>query len=910
MKGMILTLIPWLVELHPEQEIFTGGSKHQARVVLSNIRREMAHQPKRFKVEPKVLREESKKDGGLINRVKFRSEKTRGGKGYIHLPYKSINDRRFYEQHRRFRMTPSDTSDRPPRECYLKTPKRVELDKVFLAEKDYLLATVVKLKGHTRGNLVLNQVLDSIDQTLTEYEDNLTSIEQVHGFLLKHNQIAAAWAQISRCKENIDIEALIPEQVEGLRGALESEPNLLSYCGIHRSIMILVLAVLHPQLNSDDIQWLCRVARPWNLLQLGFTEKYQKGHITGLSQYDAPALWEDLAECASIRAALPERRESGVRFGVRFKLRKSPYDWIVIEDLDSEGRLLAGLFKKRDLDDIDDEIAWSESRLDVVRSNSLEIDATQIVKYLFQKGVMKDAEWFAYRWDERASKWTTEGILVCIKRGASSQVGLRGFAIHSGNADSVEELGTANELREFISRARDELARIKPQLEGVKHVRILLGVEGSDFKVDFIDSATKEVIHSIRIVSPVDLVRLLRWPLDEGRALGLRSGDRVTWDPLDHEDIDYGPLADLRTLVRTSKVDATTFDVPATLMALPFRIEVLHDDDLCPMMKDLGEKHGSCWRIRHSGVWPEHLVPGGGLDRGFSDKEVYDVLGLQGELGAQLRPDWKFVHGRDPCERIVYNTSKTLLKLLREKYDLDEPQFYSPERYRACKSRKWRVFLRVKDEEVLWEIRPTVEVTKSDVKNGVLEVDRECSIDEIVEAAMESLSKNVAPDDLADSTELRVRLERVLRTIHAPEEVDPIEKDLIDQEMRLVNEVLQSEDILDLTPSNWWLQVDDFKLLIEFYLDQKRNSEGIDYLERALKFIDDENISLMEKEKQIELLELKGKLYKGMEHHREMIGALSELVSIGETILRPNSKTEEIISRARKDLTLSESSND
>ena len=81
-------------------------------------------------------------------------------------------------------------------------------------------------------------------------------------------------------------------------------------------------------------------------------------------------------------------------------------------------------------------------------------------------------------------------------------------------------------------------------------------------------------------------------------------------------------------------------------------------------------------------------------------------------------------------------------------------------------------------------------------------------------------------------------------------------------------------------------------------------------LNRALKYIRSENISLMVKERHIELLELKSRLYDGMGKRLEMIEALSELIGIGETIPRPHSKTEEVISRARETLTLYDSSDD
>ncbi len=660
--------------------------------------------------------------------------------------------------------------------------------------------------------------------------------------------------------------------------------------------MILWLVMQHPQLNDDDIQWFSELVRPWTLLQLGFTEKYPKGHITGHSEYDVLTFWNDIVERGRVRTLLPKQSDSRVRFGVGLRLQNAPYDWIVLEDTTSSRRPLSGLFKRDAHENADDQIAWSVSRLDVVHSMCSDIDTQQYTKYMF---LNFDKGWFTYQWSEYSQSWSKKGILVTISRGRSADIGLRGISFQSVLGSPIDqELVEDYNFDELVSQTKEELDRIKRHIQGIRHVRLSLGVEGSKYRVDFIDPASNEIIHTITIVASVDLVRLIRWPLEKGRGLNLRSGDRVTWNPLSHDDIDYGALTEFRPLVRTSKTDATTFTAPITLEGLSFKIEVIHDDLLCPVIDGSSKKHDACWRLRYSGVWPENLFPKGGIHRGFTDEEVYDILSIHGTIGKDLTPDWKFVHGFSYGEKLVFNTSAIMRELISEKTGISKPQPYPPKHYRAFRKMKWRVSLRVEEWKIIWETESTFKSRDIEGDSGEIDIETDISLDDMVEKALFNIIKHVPDERLADVAGVKSRLGMILGSYYSSSDGESYDPEHIQKEVTMMETVDKAEDALTQSPSHVFVHQHRFITLALFYYEQGRFSEGIDTLDRVLRYFEDTDISFHTKEIKIEVLELKSRLLKEMGMRNEMRNILQHILTIGESIPVPSPKIKIILSSA------------
>ena len=72
----------------------------------------------------------------------------------------------------------------------------------------------------------------------------------------------------------------------------------------------------------------------------------------------------------------------------------------------------------------------------------------------------------------------------------------------------------------------------------------------------------------------------------------------------------------------------------------------------------------------------------------------------------------------------------------------------------------------------------------------------------------------------------------------------------------------------------------------------------LDTLDRVIKYYDDTDTSVPTKERKIEVLEMKSRLLKEMGRNDEMRTILQQILTIGESIIDPSSKTKKTLSYA------------
>ncbi len=106
MEILAFSLIPWIVELWPKLKLDTG---HGNRTVKQRYEEETSRyliEQGHISLESRELKGKPAKEPTLLQRVRFRPEQTRGGKGFHPVTLNIINSQRLYRRSRRLRAKP------------------------------------------------------------------------------------------------------------------------------------------------------------------------------------------------------------------------------------------------------------------------------------------------------------------------------------------------------------------------------------------------------------------------------------------------------------------------------------------------------------------------------------------------------------------------------------------------------------------------------------------------------------------------------------------------------------------------------------------------------------------------------------------------------------------------------------
>ncbi|MHA2261666.1 MAG: hypothetical protein ACXAEN_04680 [Candidatus Thorarchaeota archaeon] len=913
MRALALTLVPWLVDLWPKRIVGTlGKERFTARQALAWIRSKLEKTPSEITLAEVTLKAGTTPEPGILERIGYYHFGGRGARSHQPFALSSINDSRTYRSARRLKTRIPETSRRPPRECYLLTPKNIEVDAdiVLKVESKRLRETVVILQRElhewsTSGNTKsIRSLLDELEKVVFETDEELVVLKSISSTLSTNELTSETWRTLVNAREEIDFQQLSIDQQEYLRSGLLSYDDLWIYCGSHLVLMLIVLAVKHPDLNDDGVRFLWDVVRPWPMLQLGFEQRYPDGHKTGSSAISLETIWNDLKKKALTHASFTRFRRNNIRFGIELATKGSEYKWVVMESLGQEDRIDAGLFGIGAEAEDDEQFKWSVSRLDVVREAAANPENNQpIMKYLIRKSGLSSSEWEVWIWDRRRSRWMWEGFLEVVTRRAQSISGLRGFSIlprPSKGKPMPEEAFPET----FEVEAIAKLANIKRSLENVRHVKLSLSMSGQTCYVQFKDSMSNEILGRLAITTSVDLLRLLRWPITEGRPLRLDTGQHVTWDPLEHEDsdIDYGGQRDLRPLVRSRKEDALDYTVPPILKDLPMKVQVVHDPDLCPMASGSGKKHEACWKLRVSGAWMGE-VPEGGFDGGFTDKEVYEILGEKGTIGKMVQPEWFFVRGRSAHERIVFDTSHWMRELLAEKLGTRPGRVWKPEMYLAVMKRKWVSSFKASEEKLHWFLKPVPYVERTEPITGVTELDSSMAFDDMIDKTCEDISEHFPLESLANFKWIRKELSVILADVFGVKALGLSEEAVehMREEVQLLGHVGKTRAELVIAPQNAAMSTQDFQLLVAFYMKHNQHQEALDFLDEirdALRVVP--HLSFDGRHKLIEVLVVKAENLLAIGKKEDARSTIDELLEIGENLSLHWPEAEETLKKAKR----------
>ena len=385
-------------------------------------------------------------------------------------------------------------------------------------------------------------------------------------------------------------------------------------------------------------------------------------------------------------SSLTERKwrtdHSDIRFGFMIPSEDLGYEWRTVVNPSSNSPLSIGLFKvdeKQNKTGLD----WSVSRLDIVSRMGQEIERfdDRVMEFLFRRNpnfnkddTPNESEWFAWSRTEGESDWIPAGYHDHVLRSTNSKISLRAFGLLVNNDKSnvlVPKVEFPVGLKKVIHQT---IARTSRQLCDVTHANLKLGMKGNECIIQFLNSQTGQILHSLSIRNTADIIRFLRYPMIEGKPMRLRNNLIVTWDPF-HDfshpspDIDFGvdfkfleplliSLIAKEGMVLSPVISDTAFEHRV------LQLTIQHYPTQCPIVAKTGRAHASCWGVNP--LPEEQLLNLVDTEHYLKDIEVLEGVQKLAQSMDNRRITIMFDHGSDEDDRLIFNESEVMRELSRE----------------------------------------------------------------------------------------------------------------------------------------------------------------------------------------------------------------------------------------------------
>lgn len=371
---------------------------------------------------------------------------------------------------------------------------------------------------------------------------------------------------------------------------------------------------------------------------------------------------------------------SDIRFGLILSSEDLGYEWRTVVDPNSSSSIKTGLFR---INENKTSLDWSVSRLDIISKMSRNLDRFEdkITEFMFKRDPEYDMsetserpQWLAWSRTEGEPDWTRIGFNDHVLRSSTSKVSLRAFGMgtnHGIASVPVPDVDFPDGLKETIKQT---IVRTSRQLKDVKHTNLELETSGNECIIRFMDPQIGKTAHLLRMKNTADIIRLLRYPMTDGKPLRLRNDLHVTWDPF-HDfshpspDIDFGEdfkfLEPLLISLTTREGMLLSPDVLETAFEhRALQITIRHYPTQCPLVAGSRLDHDSCWGMDpptekqfQDLVDSEHFL---------TDEEVLEAVRRVAQSAGNRRIRIVFDHGSDEDDRLVFNESEVMRELSRE----------------------------------------------------------------------------------------------------------------------------------------------------------------------------------------------------------------------------------------------------
>ena len=504
------------------------------------------------------------------------------------------------------------------------------------------------------------EFLDSLNDAIETIEAPTSETHLISRFLKTHPLSSDLWESLLWTREGTLLEGVGPRSRRLLGTALSQDSRVVSDTGTYLVLLLLAVTKINPSLGQRGIRVLWEDVKSWYLMQLEL-------RISRRIRFNVRSIWSRL--CRRAEYLLSDKSHSSVAARGKVMIDEASDGlndfWLVVEDPYNTDRLLSGVWRGMNPFSLDEKMHWGLVRHDDIAAS---VAACRDPSDEFEVMIVHDGS-DNYLWMREEIEWQLLGRVELVRRGGQL-TDIRGMRI-TGLSDGDMEYPTA------LDNNQDELGvRIQRKLEMVEErakkripVKIALVVDKNEFVISLIED--DELIEEVRTMHTAVLLHFLRGPL-----VGYAQSPEFevykefyTWNP--YEDIDYGELEVVRPYVERRKplfglhssLPANAVDF-SSLKIEDLRIEVVHDESVCPIALGESLSHDSCWRVRASEASNRMVTEN--LNRVMTDLDIFRLYSAGEIILGNTRYQLQIEFSPDPVTRdgVVFRESGRIAWLL------------------------------------------------------------------------------------------------------------------------------------------------------------------------------------------------------------------------------------------------------
>jgi hypothetical protein len=478
----------------------------------------------------------------------------------------------------------------------------------------------------------------SLRDVMKDIDCKTSEVDQIERFLETHPTSSDLWESLRWSSQRHLLSGLNPRARGRLEARLHQDPLLLQHTGNYLILLLLGVFQIHPSLGYNDVRNLWENLKPWHLMQLGLKSRRP-------TWFNVDMLWMHLLR--KTNSLVQDVRSSSTIVKGQILVVEAPENsndyWLFLEDFSNPDRLLCGVWRGLNPFVHSERMYWC-----LVRHDDIAESAAKCGNPLERFDVvvrMEGNQSELWLHDEGAMEPIGRLNLVRRYRGL---IDIRGIKVSSpieiNSSVPVDQDDYAQKLASHIATKLDQISK---RAEKRIHVEIRLDVEGTDFVIQLMEEDT--LIEEIRVKQTSRLIQFLRGPLIGARGESDYAiyNEFYTWNPYSDR-----PYTHFKYNLPSSASEFSSLETRSV------RLQVKHDESLCPIADGDAKEHGLCWRIK-SDIDQLRMT--------LSDNEILRILAA-GEIvmdGIRYLVNMDFEPDLTTREGVVFRESRSIAWFFR-----------------------------------------------------------------------------------------------------------------------------------------------------------------------------------------------------------------------------------------------------
>ncbi|MHA1935106.1 MAG: hypothetical protein ACW97A_07465, partial [Candidatus Thorarchaeota archaeon] len=434
----------------------------------------------------------------------------------------------------------------------------------------------------------------SLRDVMEDIGSQISDVDRIARFLETHPTSSDLWESLQWSSQSHLLSGLNSRARGPLEARLHQDPLILQHTGNYLILLLLGVFEIHTSLGYIDVRNLWDTLKPWQLMQLGLKSRRPVW-------FNVDMVWKRLL--GKTDSLVQDIRSSSIIVKGQVLVVEAPENlndyWLFLEDSSNPDRLLCGIWRGQNPFVDSEKTQWGLIRHDAIAESAAKC-GNPVERFDVAIRVEGNQNEL---WLHDEGSWESIGTLDLVRR-YRGLIDIRGIKVSSPiETDLALIVDQDDYARKLVSRIATKLDQIREKSKKRIHVEIRLNVEGTDFVIQLKEEDTP--IEEVRVKQTRHLIQFLRGPLIGARGDSDYAiyNEFYTWNP--YSDVTYGDMAAIRPFVECRRpYTHFKYSLPSSasefssLETRSVRLQVKHDESLCPIASGEAKEHGLCWRIK------------------------------------------------------------------------------------------------------------------------------------------------------------------------------------------------------------------------------------------------------------------------------------------------------------------------